>query len=107
MTADSSCTTEYFIDKILLEVYSSHLHASFGTFCVQIAQLFEVQRALKHSQEFKIGYIFLRKRRFVDVHTLFKGSLQIIDQFGRKRFQAKLEGVGYKILKVFFKNIFC
>ena len=31
------------LKKTLIEVYSSHLHASFGTFCVQIGQLFETQ----------------------------------------------------------------
>ena len=40
LTADCSCTTNYFW-KTLIEVGSSHLYASFGTFCVQIGQLFE------------------------------------------------------------------
>ena len=29
--------------RTIIEVYSSHLHPSFGTFCVQIGQLFETQ----------------------------------------------------------------
>ena len=36
VTADHSCTTKYFW-KILIEVGSSHLYASFGTFCVQMS----------------------------------------------------------------------
>ena len=38
-TADRSCITKYF-EKNHIEVGSSHLYASFGTFCVQIGQLF-------------------------------------------------------------------
>ena len=32
-----------FFEKTLLEVSSLHRYASFGTFCVQIGQLFEAQ----------------------------------------------------------------
>ena len=32
-----------FFEKTLIEVGSSHIHASFGTFCFQIGQLFEAQ----------------------------------------------------------------
>ena len=40
LTADRSCTTKSF-EKTLIG--RSHLCASFGTFCVQIGQLFEAQ----------------------------------------------------------------
>ena len=39
LTADHSYTTKH-LKKILLEVGSSHLYASFGTVCVHIGQLF-------------------------------------------------------------------
>ena len=39
--------------KTLTEVCSLHLYASFGTFCVQIGQLFASQWVLKHSEEFR------------------------------------------------------
>ena len=42
LTADRSCTTKCFW-KTLIEVCGPHLHASFGTFCFQIGQLFESQ----------------------------------------------------------------
>ena len=51
-------------EKTLIEVGSSHLYASFGTFCVQIGQLVEVQWGFKLSEEFEIDIIFLRKQRF-------------------------------------------
>ena len=40
-------------EKILIEVGSLHLYASFGTFCVQIGQLFAPQWVFKHSEEFR------------------------------------------------------
>ena len=39
--------------KTLIEVCSLHLYASFGTFCVQIGQLFAPQWVFKHSEEFR------------------------------------------------------
>ena len=62
-------------EKTLLEVGSSHLYASFGTFCVQIDQLFETQWDFKLSEEFEIDVIFLRKQRFYSFLTFFKISL--------------------------------
>ena len=62
-------------EKTHIEVYSSHLHASFGTFSVESGQLFEAQWIFEHSQEFEIGNIFLGKRRFVHVKTFFKGKI--------------------------------
>ena len=36
-------------EKTLIEVFSSHLYASFGTFCGQIGQLFEAQLEKKQN----------------------------------------------------------
>ena len=49
------------IFRIPLKVGSSHLYASFGTFSVEISQLFEAQWDFKLSEEFEIDAIFLRK----------------------------------------------
>ena len=57
-------------EKILVEDSSSHLYASFGTFCVQIGQLFEAQwvfeKCLKlvkslFSKENDVDFEFFRK----------------------------------------------
>ena len=40
-------------ENTLLEVCSSHLYASFGTFSVQIGQLLAPQWVFKHSEEFR------------------------------------------------------
>ena len=53
LTADHSCTIKY-LKKTLIKVGISHICASFGTFCVQIGQLFEAQRDFKHLEEFEI-----------------------------------------------------
>ena len=37
--------------KNLIEICSPHLYASFGTFCVQIGQLFAAKWVFKHSEE--------------------------------------------------------
>ena len=47
LTAERSCTTK----KPLIEIGSSHLYASFGTFCVQNSQLFEAQWDFKLSEK--------------------------------------------------------
>ena len=57
-----------------IEVGSSHLYASFGTFWVQIDQSFEAQENFKLSEEFKIDDIVLRKQRFGRFQTYFKHS---------------------------------
>ena len=59
-----------FFEKTLIEVGSSHLYASFGTFCVQIGQFFEAQwvfeKCLKtvkslFSKENEVDFEFFRK----------------------------------------------
>ena len=43
MTADLSFTKKYFSEKTFKELGSSNFYGSFGTFCVNIGQLFESQ----------------------------------------------------------------
>ena len=58
-------------EAILIEVGSSQLYASVGTFWVQISQLVEVQWDFELSEEFEIGIIFLQTQRFYRFHTFF------------------------------------
>ena len=51
-------------EKTVIEVRSSYLYASFGTFYVQMSQLFQAQYDFKLSEESEIDDIFLRKKRF-------------------------------------------
>jgi len=81
---------ENIFEKTPIENGSSHLYASFGTFCVQTTQLFEAQRDFKLSEEFEIDVIFLRKQRFYRFQTFFKVSLCLekltnLDAKGAKR----------------------
>ena len=86
--------------KNLIEGCSSHLYASFGTFCVQIGQLFVAQWVFKQSEEFR------NRRHFPSMRAIcrFSNILQrltvprIIDQFGRKRCQKKRKDVNYELL---------
>ena len=73
LTADRLGTINYFWKNS--EVDSSHLYASFGTFCVQIVQLFEAQWDFKLSEEFEIYALFIRKQRFYHFKTFFKDLL--------------------------------
>ena len=61
--------------KNLSEFGILHLYASFGTFCVEIGQLFEAQWVFEHSQEFETGNMFLQKQGFADFQAFFKSSL--------------------------------
>ena len=71
-------------EKTLIEVGSPHIYASFGTFHVQIGQLFEAQSSIL-------------QRLTVT---------RIIDQFGRKRCQKKRKDLSYQLLLEFVqKNI--
>ena len=90
----------FFFEKTLIEVGSSYLYPSFGTFCVQIGTLFEAQRVCKHSEEFR------NRRHFAKMTVVcrFSNILQRlavprkIDQFGRKRCQKKRKDVDHKLL---------
>ena len=57
-------------EKTPIKVCSSHLYASFGTFCVQIGHLFEVQRVFEKcmntvkslfSKEYDVDFEIFRK----------------------------------------------
>ena len=69
LTADRSCTRKYFWNNST-ELGSSHIYASFGTFCVRIGQLFEAQWVFKKcmktvkslfSMENDVDFEFFRK----------------------------------------------
>ena len=94
-------------EKTLTEVYRSHLHASFSTFCVQIGQLLEAQWP----------FIFARiqnQRHVPSKMTICPCSnilqrltvLRKIDQFERKRCQMKHGDLDNKLLSVFFQKCF-
>ena len=73
-----------------------------------IGQLFEVQWAFEHSQEFEIGDIFLQKGRFCPCSNFLQrlSVLLLVDQFRRKRCQTKCKGVDYKLLYEFFQKYY-
>ena len=81
---------------------SSHLYTSFGTFNVQIGQLFEAQKDFEFSEEFEIDDIFQfpTKTAILPFSTIFQRVtlLRMIDQFGRKRYQKKRNYVIYQLL---------
>ena len=69
---------------------TERIYASFGTFFVQICQLFDAQRDFKLSEEFEIDVNFLRKQQFYRFQTFFKDSLCLqkltnLDAKGAKR----------------------
>ena len=74
LTANCSKTTKYFW-KSFFKVDSSHLHASFGTFCVQIVNYLSHSEILNFRKNFEIHLIFLRKQRFYGFQTFLKNSL--------------------------------
>ena len=79
-----------FLKKTLVEVGSSHLYVSFGTFCVHIGHLVEAQYEFKLSEELKMDVIFFPKQRFYRFHTIFKDLLCLekltnLDAKGAKR----------------------
>ena len=59
-------------EKTPIEVCSSHIYASFGNYCVQIGQLFEVQWDFKLTEKIEIDDIFLRRQLIVDFQTYSK-----------------------------------
>ena len=91
---------QHIFEKNLIEVCSSYLYNSFGTFWVQIGKFFEARWIFKHSEEFR------NQRHFASIRAicLFSNILQrvtvprINDQFGRKRCQKKRKDVKYKLL---------
>ena len=94
--------------KILIGDCSPHLYASFGTFCVQIDQLFPSQWVFKHLVEFRNLRHFPSKT----ANSRFSNILQILTlprinhQFGRKRCQKKRKDVDYNLLLEIFQKYF-
>ena len=84
-------------EKNLIEVCSSHLYFSFGYFCVQIGKLFEAKWDFKHSEEFEIDKIFLRKQWFDRFQTFSKIHCA----------SKKHKDVSYILLWECFPKIFC
>ena len=86
--------------KTLIKVDSSRLNASFGTFYVEIGQLFVAQWDFKISDEFEIDVIFLQKQRFDRFSNIFQRLTVTpkIDQFGRKSCQKKRKDMSYQLL---------
>ena len=76
--------------KILLEVGSWHLYASFGTFCVQIGQFFEAQWVFENC--LKTVKSLFSKENDGDFE-FFRIESRLIDQFGLKRCQKKHKDV--------------
>ena len=82
-----------------------HLHASFGTFCVQICRFFARQLSLNNQ---KVSEIETFSFDHSDL-SIFSNILQrltvppIIDQFGRKRCQKKRKEMQYKLISVYSK----
>ena len=94
--------------KTLIEVCSLHLYASFGTFCVQIGQLFAPQWVFKHSEEFR------NQRHFpsVIVNCRYSNIFQrltvspMIEKFWRKRCQTKRKKWTINLYKSCFEKTF-
>ena len=64
-------------EKNLIDVGSTYLYGSFGTFCAQMIQICAAQLVFKHlhGRIAKSPDIFLRWKQFVDFQTCFKDSL--------------------------------
>ena len=94
-------------EKTLIEVGRAHLYASFGTFCVQIGQLFESQWDFKLSIELKIDLIFLQKEQFYRFQTFSNDSqgLQRLTNLDVKGAKRSAQMWATKFFESFFKNI--
>ena len=86
--------------KTPIGICSPHFYASFGTFCVQIGQLFAAQGVFKHSEEFRNRQHFPSKTAICRFSNIFQRLPvpRIIDQFGSKRCEKKRKDVDYKLL---------
>ena len=58
-----------------VEVCNSHLHASFGTFCVKICQFVAAQRAFKHSKMFCCTWIVCCQKFIHYIQFILIGSV--------------------------------
>ena len=90
-----------------MKVYSPDLYASFGTFCVQIAQLFEAQEVFEKCMK-TVKSLFLKENVvFYEIFRKFKVSLRLeyflnLDAKGAKR-SVKMWATDF--YKSFFSNI--
>ena len=94
----------------VIEVCSPHLCASFGTFCVQIGQLFAAQRVFKHSEKIRNQRYFPSMTAICQFsHILQRFTVpQIIDQSVRKRCQKEAQWCGLQnTLTVSSKIFWC
>ena len=80
-TGHISYTSKYF-EIALIEVCSSHLHASFSTFCDQIDQLFEAQWVFEEC--LIIDKVPFSKESVADFEFLWMLKDSKIDQFEHK-----------------------
>ena len=98
-TADRSYTTKY-LKKTLIEVGSSHIYASFGTFFVQIGQLFRAKQVFDKCMK-TVKSLFSKENDFdFDFEFEFFRNLtvpRLIDKFEPKRCQKKHKDVSYKL----------
>ena len=91
-----------FLKKALIEV-----DRSFGTFCVQIGQVFKSRWDFIPSKNFEINLIFLKKQRFYRFQRFFKESLWLqkltnLDAKGAKR---SVKMWSTNLYQSFFKKI--
>ena len=95
-------------EQTLIKDVSLCLYASFGTFCVQIGQLFESQWAFEEC--LNIDKSSFSKEMYADFGIL--PNVQrltaplILGRFGRKSCQKKREDVNYQFLWEFFQKYF-
>ena len=78
---------QHSFEKTLIKVYSLHLYASFGAFCVKIGKLVAAQWVFKHYEEFRNRLHFPSITaicRFLNILQRLAVS-RMIDQFRRKR----------------------
>ena len=91
------------------EVRSPLLYASFGTFCVQIGQLFAPlhSESLNIRKNSEIDDIFLRRQQIVNFQTYFKDSLclEYLTNFGVKGAKRSIKMCTTNFYKSFSKNI--
>ena len=88
---------QIYFEKTLIKAGSSHLYASFGTFCVQIGQLFEVQWVFE--KYMKAVKSLISKENDVDLefYRKFKVSLRLDWLTNLDSKEAK-EDVSYQLL---------
>ena len=94
--------------KKLIKVGSSHLYASFGTYCVKIGKLFNSQWKFILSEDFEKDDFFFRKQRFDRFQTFFKDSLcvQLLTNLDAKCFKRSVKMWATNCYKSFFqKNV--